>query len=300
VSPSPRPGGLGEGSIRWRLTLAYDGTGFHGFAAQDGQRTVAGSLEVALARVCRTPVKLTCAGRTDTGVHAVHQVVHFDLPAERSAGLDPVALVKSCNSQLAPSIVVREAEVAPDGFDARHSAVARRYRYLVVNAPVADPLLAGLAWHVVDQLDLRTMQAAADALLGEHDFRAFCRRVPGTSVDEPIHRRVIDARWTAQGRLPGPRPDGGPGRASEGTEGAPSVVPPGLVPEVGRLLTFEIEANAFCHQMVRSLVGTLVDVGRGRNRASDILWILRSADRQQASQPAPPQGLTLTAVRYGP
>jgi tRNA pseudouridine38-40 synthase len=288
VSPSPHPGGLAEGSVRWRLTLAYDGTGFHGFATQDGQRTVAGSLEVALARVCRTPVKLTCAGRTDTGVHAVHQVVHFDLPPERSTGLDPVALVKSCNSQLAPSIVVREAGVAPDGFDARHSAVARRYRYLVVNAPVADPLLAGLAWHVVDELDLRTMQAAADALLGEHDFRAFCRRVPGTSVDDPIYRRVVDARWTAM--------------ASEGAkepEGALPGASPGLVPEVGRLLTFEIEANAFCHQMVRSLVGTLVDVGRGRNRASDILWILRSADRQQASQPAPPQGLTLTAVRYG-
>jgi tRNA pseudouridine38-40 synthase len=299
VSPSPRPGGLAEGSIRWRLTLAYDGAGFHGFAAQDGQPTVAGSLEAALARVCRTPVKLTCAGRTDTGVHAVHQVVHFDIPADRSAGLDPVALVKSCNSQLAPSIVVREAEVAPDGFDARHSAVARRYRYLVVNAPVADPLLAGLAWHVVDQLDLRTMQAAADALLGEHDFRAFCRRVPGTSVDDPIHRRVLDARWTAWGRPPGPGSDGGTGWASDGAEGAPPVAP-GLVPEVGRLLTFEIEANAFCHQMVRSLVGTLVDVGRGRNRASDMLWIMRSADRQQASQPAPPQGLTLTAVRYGP
>jgi tRNA pseudouridine38-40 synthase len=291
VSPSPHPGGLAEGSIRWRLTLAYDGTGFHGFAAQDGQRTVAGSLEVALARVCRTPVKLTCAGRTDTGVHAVHQVVHFDLPAERSAAVDPTALVKSCNSQLAPSIVVREAGVASDGFDARHSAVARRYRYLVVNAPVADPLLAGLAWHVVDELDLRTMQAAADALLGEHDFRAFCRRVPGTSVDDPIHRRVIDARWTAL--------SSGASETSEASERTSPPASPGLVPEVGRLLTFEIEANAFCHQMVRSLVGTLVDVGRGRNRASDILWILRSADRQQASQPAPPQGLTLTAVRYG-
>jgi tRNA pseudouridine38-40 synthase len=303
VSPSPRPGGLGEGSTRWRLTLAYDGAGFHGFAAQDGQRTVAGSLETALGRVCRTPVTLTCAGRTDTGVHAVHQVVHFDLPAERSAALDPVALVKSCNSQLAPSIVVREAEVAADGFDARHSAIARRYRYLVVNAPVADPLLAGLAWHVVDPLDLRAMQAAADALLGEHDFRAFCRRVPGTSVDDPIHRRVLDARWTALGRPPGLGPVGRAGqgsKASEASEGAWPVASPGLVPEVGRLLAFEIEANAFCHQMVRSLVGTLVDVGRGRNRASDMLWILRSADRQQASQPAPPQGLTLTAVRYGP
>jgi tRNA pseudouridine38-40 synthase len=178
---------------------------------------------------------------------------------------------------------VREAEPVPADFDARHSATARRYRYLVVNAPVADPLLAGLAWHVADPLDLRSMAAAADALLGEHDFRAFCRRVPGSSPDDPIVRRVTDTRWADLG-VAGPEP-AGPG--------------PALVPVVGRLLAFEIEANAFCHQMVRSLVGTLVDVGRGRKRPSDVMWILQSADRQQASQPAPPQGLTLMAVRYG-
>jgi tRNA pseudouridine38-40 synthase len=285
VSPTPLTGGSEEGgaagaapaeTVRWALTLAYDGSAFHGFAAQSGQRTVAGSLAEALARVTRTEVSLTCAGRTDTGVHALDQVVHLDLPADAAARLDPAALVRSCNSQLAPTIVVRAAGPAADGFDARFSATARRYRYLVVNAPVADPLLAGLTWQVADPLDLRSMAAAADALLGEHDFRAFCRRVPGTSPDEPITRRVTDARWT--------RLDPGHG--------------PALAPVTGDLLAFEIEANAFCHQMVRSLVGTLVDVGRGRRRPSDILWILRSADRQQASQPAPPQGLTLIAVRY--
>jgi tRNA pseudouridine38-40 synthase len=254
--------------------VAYDGSAFHGFAAQEGQGTVAGVLSRALGRTTRTTVSLTCAGRTDAGVHALDQVVHFDLPADRSATLDPAALVQSCNRQLAPSIVVREAAVAPDGFDARRSATARRYRYLVVNAPVADPLLAATTWQVADRLDLRSMRAAADTLIGEHDFRAFCRRVPGTSPDDPIVRRVLDARWD---RLSGP----------------------GVVPAVGHLLSFEIEANAFCHQMVRSLVGTLVDVGRGRSRPSDMLWILRSADRAQASQPAPPQGLCLVAVRYG-
>ena len=157
------------------MTLAYDGSGFHGFAAQDGVRTVAGSLAEALARVVRTPVSPTCAGRTDSGVHALDQVVHFDVPADLSAALEPAALVKSCNSQVGPAIVVREAGPAPEGFDARHSATARRYRYLVVNAAVPDPLLAGLSWHVSDPLDLRSMAAAADALLGEHDFRAFCR-----------------------------------------------------------------------------------------------------------------------------
>jgi tRNA pseudouridine38-40 synthase len=300
VSPTPHPGGPGDGgdgndagveqgagpptSVRWALTLAYDGSTFHGFAAQAGQRTVAGALAEALGRVTGTEVSLTCAGRTDAGVHALDQVVHLDLPVEVSGRLDPAALIKSCNSQLSPSIVVREAGPASIGFDARRSATARRYRYLVVNAAVADPLLAGLAWQVADPLDLRSMAAAADALLGEHDFRAFCRRVPGTSADDPIHRRVLDARWT---RLDGQHGRTGPDRSKVA-----------LAPAVGCLLAFEIEASAFCHQMVRSVVGTLVDVGRGKKRPSDMLWILRSADRHEASQPAPPHGLTLMAVRY--
>ncbi len=311
MSPPPGRGGLDDGSgagpardpetgdgpagtVRWRMTVAYDGSAFHGFAAQRDQSTVAGALAEALGRVVRAPVVLTCAGRTDSGVHALNQVVHFDVPGERSADLDPAAVVSSCNSQLGPTIVVREAGVAPDGFDARHSASARRYRYLVVNAPVADPLLAGLSWHIADPLDLRSMAAASDALLGEHDFRAFCRRVPGTAPDAPIPRRVTAASWTALSTA-----EGG------GTAGAARPAPPtagstpALVPAAGSLLAFEIEANAFCHQMVRSLVGTLVDVGRGRKRPSDMLWILRSADRQQASQPAPPWGLTLMEVRYG-
>jgi tRNA pseudouridine38-40 synthase len=274
--------------------VAYDGTGFHGFAAQQDQPTVAGALAEALGRVMRTPVSLTCAGRTDSGVHAIGQVVHFDVPAEQSAMVDPASLVASCNSQLAPAIVVREAGVAPARFDARRSATGRRYRYLIVNSPVADPLLAGLAWHVADPLDLRSMAAAADALLGEHDFRAFCRRVPGTTADDPIPRRVHEVGWTELSTS-----DERDGRRSPGNRAPAAGSTPALVPATGRLLAFEIEANAFCHQMVRSLVGTLVDVGRGRKRPSDILWILRSADRQQAAQPAPPHGLTLTAVRYG-
>ena len=292
MSPAPRPGGSDDPSVRWRLKVAYDGSGFHGFAAQDGQTTVAGALGRALGRVTRSEVSLTCAGRTDSGVHALDQVVHFDLPAALSAEVDPIALVRSCNRQLAPSVVVREAEVAPPGFDARRSATARRYRYLVVNAPVADPLLAGVSWQVADPLDLRSMAAAADALLGEHDFRAFCRRAPGPAPDDPINRRVVDARWT---RLSGPAESVG---EREPTRGPAIGGVPGLVPVVGNLLAFEIEANAFCHQMVRALVGTLVDVGRGRKRPSDMVWILRSADRQLASQPAPPHGLTLMAVRY--
>ena len=304
MSAPPVPGGSDtdgpadhrDATVRWRLRVAYDGSGFHGFAAQEGLETVAGRLSEALSRSARSPVTLTCAGRTDAGVHALDQVVHFDLPTERSAVLDPAALVKSTNSQVGPSVVVREAGIAPAGFDARHSATARRYRYLVVNAPVGDPLLAGLTWHVAEPLDLRSMAAAADALLGEHDFRAFCRRVPGTTPADPIPRRVLDARWT---RLDG-RPDTArsAGTSDVGHAERESTTGAALAPVVGDLLAFQIEANAFCHQMVRSLVGTLVDVGRGRKRPSDILHILRSADRAQAGQPAPPQGLTLMAVRY--
>jgi tRNA pseudouridine38-40 synthase len=274
---APPAGGAHPEAVRWRLRVAYDGSGFRGFAAQDGQPTVGGALTDALSRVTQTEVTLTCAGRTDAGVHALDQVVHFDLPAPEASKLDPAAVMRSVNRQLGPAIVVREAGEVPRTFSARRSATGRRYRYLVVNAPVPDPLLAKVAWHVADPLDLRTMAAAADALLGEHDFRAFCRRAPGTTAEDPIFRRVTDARWSLV--------DGSSGRA--------------LVPVEGCLLAFEIEANAFCHQMVRSLVGTLVDVGRGKKRASDITWILRSADRQQASQPAPPGGLTLMAVRYG-
>jgi tRNA pseudouridine38-40 synthase len=296
VSRPPDSGGRDRGTVRWRLRVAYDGSGFHGFAAQSGLPTVAGALSEALSRVARTPVSLTCAGRTDSGVHALGQVVHFDVPAERSAALDPTILVKSCNSQVGPAIVVREAGIAPDGFDARHSATARRYRYLVVNALVADPLLARLTWHVPGPLDVRAMAAAADALLGEHDFRAFCRRVPGTTPDDPIPRRVIDARWTKlDGRPTSARTAG---TSDIGVAEAGTTTGAALAPVVGDLLAFEIEANAFCHQMVRSLVGTLVDVGSGKRRPSDMLHILRSTDRSQASQPAPPQGLTLMAVSY--
>ena len=290
------PAGPEPETVRWRLRIAYNGSGFHGFAAQNGQATVAGALAAALGRVTRSTPTLTCAGRTDTGVHAQDQVVHVDLPVSIAADLDPEVLVRSCNRQLGPAIVVREAGPAPSGFDARRSATARRYRYLVVNAPVADPLLAGLAWHVSDGLDLRAMAAASDALLGEHDFRSFCRRVSGTSADDPIMRRVVEARWSV---VDGDGARGGSGGRGARTSPVADVGHAALLPADGALLAFEIEANAFCHQMVRSLVGTLVDVGRGRKRASDMLWILRSADRQQASQPAPPHGLCLVAVRYG-
>ncbi len=289
-------------TVRWRLLVAYDGSAFRGFAAQPGVPTVAGALAEALARTTRAPSApmVTCAGRTDAGVHARGQVVHVDLPATlpsvRAEGgerpMGPRALVHALNRQLAPAVVVRRAEPAPPGFDARHSATARRYRYLVLNAAVPDPLFAPVAWHVADPLDLRSMAAAADAVIGEHDFRAFCRRAPGTTVAEPITRRVTWARWAEAGSCElADAAAGGWDGAGAGEGAAPGART--------RLLRFEIEAGSFCHQMVRSLVATLVDAGRGRANAATVMTMLRSGTRAGAPRPAPAHGLCLVAVAYG-
>ncbi len=254
--------------------MAYDGAAFRGFALQPQVPTVAGALRQAIGRTARMPQPpvLTCAGRTDAGVHARGQVVHVDLPPIR---LDGVGLARALNRQLSPSVVVLEATEVSGEFDARRSATGRTYRYLVWNAPAPDPLLHPLVWHVRDPLDLRAMGAASDVLLGSHDFRSFCRRTPGSGPDEPIVRRVRRTRWSIVD---------GPERAAIGQ---------------GRLLRFEIEADSFCHQMVRSLVGSLVEVGRGRANAATLMDRLRASSRHRAAEPAPPQGLCLVSVEYG-
>lgn len=249
--------------VRVRMTVAYDGSGFHGFAPNPGVETVGGTLAAAIERVLRAPVQLTCAGRTDTGVHAWGQVVSFDAPADR---FDPLVLQRSVNRLCGPRIVAREVARAPDDFDARRSAVSRTYRYTVLNRPVPDPFLAHVSWHVDEPLDLDLLRLGSDPFVGEHDFSAFCRR-PRHRDGSPasLVRRVLRAGWDDLG-------DG--------------------------VLRFEIQANAFCHQMIRSIVGTLVDVGAGRRRPGEVLGILASRDRARASQLAPPQGLCLWAVEY--
>jgi tRNA pseudouridine38-40 synthase len=272
---------LGLTTQRWRLLLAYDGAAFRGFAPQPEVPTVAGALRQALERTARLsePPALTCAGRTDAGVHARGQVVHVDLPV--SLPYDGVGLARALNRQLAPAVVVRRADEVGDSFDARRSATGRSYRYLVWNAPSADPLLAPVAWHVSDPLDLVAMRTASDVLLGSHDFRSFCRRRPGTDGAEPIVRRVTRARWSVD-----EGPEAMDASGGEGDGGA------------ARLLRFDIAANSFCHQMVRSLVSSLVDVGRGRQHAAGLLERLRAASRQSMPDPAPPAGLCLVAVDY--
>jgi tRNA pseudouridine38-40 synthase len=245
--------------VRVRATVAYDGTGYSGFAAQEGQRTVAGELTDAISRVLGHDVDLTCAGRTDAGVHAWGQVISFDAEPSR---LDPDALQRSVNKQLRPHVAIRSIELADADFDARFSASARVYRYTILNSPTPSPFRAGTAWWIDAPLELKSMRLACDPLIGEHDFSSFCRR---PNDDASLTRRVTDARW------------------EEGDDD---------------VLAFWIEANAFCHQMVRSIVGTLVEVGLGKKTAGDITGILRSRDRSTAGQLAPPHGLCLWAVRY--
>lgn len=251
---------------RVRLTVAYDGTAFHGFARNRGVRTVAGVLTEVLARILGHPVEISCAGRTDRGVHARGQVITFDAAAGRVGGPEHLtALARSVNRLCGPEVAVRDPALVDDHFDARFSALARRYRYLVWNHPEPDPFTARHAWHVEAPLLVPVLRLASDPLIGEHDFSTFCRRPRGRPVEPSLVRRVTEAGWS----------DDGDGR-----------------------LRFEIEASAFCHQMVRSIVGTLVAVGLGRMSAGDVRPALAARDRARAGNLAPPHGLTLWTVRY--
>jgi tRNA pseudouridine38-40 synthase len=242
-----------------RLTVAYDGTEFHGFAAQRDQRTVEGELRDVLARVLqRDDLALTCAGRTDAGVHAWGQVV--SLPVDDDVDVDKVA--RAVTRQLGPEVVVREAALVDPPFDARHDAQWRAYRYTIVNRPAPDPFLARTAWWVPEPLDLSLLRLGADPFLGEHDFATFCRKGPAGSSTV---RRVLDSTWHDLG-------DG--------------------------VLRYDITATAFCWQMVRSIVGTLVDVGIGKVRPGEILGLLRARDRNAAGRVGVPQGLCLWEVGY--
>lgn len=243
-----------------RLTVAYDGTGFRGWARQRDPaiRTIEGLLNERLETVLRHPVTLSVAGRTDAGVHARGQVASF----RTSTGVAPDRLCRAVNAALAPEVVVVEAREAPDGFDARFSATGREYAYRIDEREVPDPFTARFVWHRPGRLPLRPMREAAHALVGEHDFTSFCRHPGGDRSTLRRLRRLSVARR-------------------------------------GELLEVRAEANAFLHQMVRSLVGTLVDVGEGRVEAADVPRILAASDRSAAGRLAPPRGLTLERVRYG-
>lgn len=240
-----------------RLTLAYDGSGFRGWAKNSGQRTVEGVLSDALSRVLGEDSKLSVAGRTDAGVHARGQVASFIADGR----VDLERLQRSINRMLAPEIVADEVRRAPEGFNARRSATAREYRYRIHTGPWPDPFEARFVWHRPGELAVTPMRAAARTILGEHDFASFCRRPQSGGTVRRLERLSI-AR-------------------------------------VGDRIDISARANAFLHQMVRALVGTLVSVGDGRLDARAVHEILVERDRLRTPQMAPAHGLTLERVIYG-
>jgi tRNA pseudouridine38-40 synthase len=243
-----------------RLDLAYEGTHYHGFGKQPSRLTVQEVLEGALARSLGEQVRVIPAGRTDTGVHAEGQVVSFTTRGR----LAPEELLRAVNAHLPEDVLVRGAAEMPPEFDARRSAIRRHYRYLIWQQRLPSLWWRRWAWHQTADLDVAAMQAAADVLVGTHDFGSFA----GGRSQEPSGRsttRLVErAAWWQDGSLIG----------------------------------FEITANAFLRHMVRGIVGTLVEVGRGRMDPAHFGPIFQAADRRKGGPNAPPHGLALIRVDY--
>lgn len=266
---------MAGGEIRLRIDLAYDGAPFAGFARQPDQTTVQGSLEGALSRLmgrgCQGMIELTCAGRTDRGVHAEAQTVHVDVPAGWARLENLPTLTKTLDAMVGPPITIYRIRRVPSSFDARFSATQRRYRYRLFQRVAMPPLWHHDTWHVGQPLDVQRMDEAGQALLGTHDFTSFCRRrivrlADGSTVDKTMVRR-IDRLTVRRSR------------------------PAGLV-------LVRIDGAAFCHQMVRSITGCLVEVGLGKQSVSYLAMVLAARDRSVAAPVAPARGLSLVGVRY--
>jgi tRNA pseudouridine38-40 synthase len=245
--------------MRIALGVEYDGSRFCGWQTQPEGCGVQDALERALSEIAGETITTVCAGRTDAGVHAWGQVV--SVPVTADAEIDVIRIARAVNGHLGPEVVVREAELIDASFDARRSAKWRSYRYTIVNRPVPDPFLARTSWWVPEPLELSRLRLGADPFLGEHDFATFCRRRENVTTT----RRVLESTWHDLG-------DG--------------------------ILRYDIRATAFCWQMVRSIVGTLVDVGAGKLRPGDILRIIRARDRSAARRVGAPEGLCLWEVGY--
>ena len=251
-----------------RMELQYDGTGLHGWAKQDRLQTVEGCLEDALRTVLGRSPALRVAGRTDAGVHARRQVVSLLLPP----GVDLAKLRRSLNALTPPGIAVLALRPAPATFDARTNAISRTYRYFVSTDPVVSPFWARYCWQVPAGADLQAMSAAAGLVVGRHRFTAF---TPAESEHVFFDRTVLRCRWM--------RPTG----ASAGP-----------VPHGPGMLCLEIEADSFLRHMVRTLVGSMIEVGQGGRSLEDFQALLDGAPREAAGLTAPAQGLFLWDVRY--
>jgi len=243
--------------MRYALGSEYDGTDFLGWQRLSHGTTVQQSLEAALARVADHPIEVTCAGRTDSGVHALQQVAHFDSPAARA----PYAWLMGVNSLLPKAAALRWVQPVDESFHARYSAVARRYRYRIINRPSRPGLEARFVAWERRPLDAERMDAAGAALLGEHDFSAF--RTAQCQARHP-RRRVEELR----------------------------------VRRCGEEVVVDIQANAFLHHMVRNIVGSLLPVGRGERSVNWLAELLQGRDRARAGPTAPAQGLCFLGPVY--
>jgi tRNA pseudouridine38-40 synthase len=244
--------------VTLRLDLEYDGAGFYGWAAQPGLRTVESVLTEALRRFWPDCGRLAVAGRTDTGVHASGQVVTLD-GTEGGPGIDRLAA--ALNAHLPADIAVLRCSHAPDGFNARFSAVSRSYEYRVLRTRMASPLRAARTWHWSRRLSHDVLGDCCDAVLGEHDFRAF---TPAESQHAVFRRIVLAADWQEQGDE----------------------------------LVFRVEADSFLRHMVRTLVGTMLQTAAGERPPEDFARLLTGAPRAAAGVTAPPHALCLVGVRY--
>jgi tRNA pseudouridine38-40 synthase len=252
-----------------KLTLAYDGTDFAGWQFQPGQRTVQQTLHDALSQITGEKISAVASGRTDAGVHALGQVVGFTT----NSHLSPDVFLRALNAELPRDLVVLSAVEAPGGFDPIRHAVRKRYRYFLQDGPVADVFSRRYAWHVFRRLDVAAMQRAAESLVGRHDFTSF---ETGGSERVTTTRTVFELSVTLQ-----------PTRSA-----ALDCVGD------GREIQVEVVADGFLYNMVRNIVGTLVEVGRG---AREEVWpaaVLAACDRRAAGPTAPPHGLFLVKVEY--
>lgn len=257
---------------RFRLTLAYDGTGLVGWQRQATGVSVQALVEDVLALLDGRPVTVTSAGRTDAGVHALGQVASFALERE----IDAATLVRALNFHLPPAVRALAAADVDAAFHARFSARSRTYRYQIWTAGPLPPLIRPFAWHVPGPLDVEAMDRAARLLEGVHDFAAF--RSAGTEVADTV-RALLSSRVRM---------------VSPGAEGLLH----GLDPAAGRLVMYEVCGTGFLRHMVRAVAGTLVDIGLGRRRPEWVETVVASRDRAQASRTAPAEGLVLVRVTY--